>query len=403
MRRIPPLWAIVGSFGFVVFALGCVGFAAVDSAQDDTLDVAYRSLQLFSTEGGDVPGQTPVALEIARFLAPLVALGFAAVVLRSVVELLREERLYGLRSGHVVICGLGRSGGALADVLGTGHSHRSQVVGIALDGANPGVARARNAHARVLLGNATEDKVLRRARVRVARAVVVLCGDDTTNAEVAAEVKRFVGRGPQPRILLGIKDRRLAMELVSALSSDGSVTPVNLPAKAASQMVDRLPAAPDGSEPHALIVGFGSLGQAVARQLIETSESNVVRITAVDREADRKAGAVRDEVGADHCCELADHPCDFVSHGFQSLAFLDGRPPVTAVFVCVSDDALSATLALQLRRSARLAVSTPIVVRVTEVDRGLGGLLGDHAASKQITLFGAHDAAADLAQMIPED
>lgn len=395
----PPAWLVVALSGIGVFAVGIAGFESVDAKEHDLLDLAYRSLQLLSAESGDVPEAAPLSLELARFLAPAVALAFAAVVLRAVVELLREERLFGIRPGHVVICGLGRSGGALAAAISEGPEPKRQVVGIALDGANPGAARARNAHARILLENATEDKILKRAQVHRASAVAVLCGNDTTNAEVAAAVKSFVAGGASPQILLGIRDRRLAAELAEALREDPSVVPINLPADAAKRMVQAAPLPSNEPDLHVLIVGFGSLGQAVARELMDGPGRGPMLVTAVYRDVGRKAQAVRIEAGDCAHCDLQSYTGEFVSAEFETLSFLAGKPAVTAVFVCVSDDALAVTVALQLRRAASLRGSR-IVVRVSEEDGGLGRLVYDHAKDRKLILSGAHDAAGDLAAHI---
>lgn len=95
-----------------------------------------------------------------------------------------QMQLLGLRAAHnhVVVCGLGRKGLLLVK----GFVERGErVVAIELDGANPLVEAAWDAGATVLVGDATNPDLLCRARVQRARQLLVVCGDDGVNAEVA--------------------------------------------------------------------------------------------------------------------------------------------------------------------------------------------------------------------------
>jgi len=385
------MWMVVGASGVAVWVLGIVGFSQVRGSEDGALDLAYRSLQLFSFEGGDRAVSPPVALEFARFLAPIFALLFVAVVVRSLVQLFRNERLIRVGPNHVIVCGMGRSGAGVASAL----ARQGAVVGITLDESNPGVARARNDGVKVIRGDAGDLEVLRRARIARAEAVIVLCADDTKNAEIAATV---TSHSPGTRVVVGVRDRRLADQLHNALSDNHAIDPVNLPAEAAKRMIRK--AHINEGPAHALIVGFGSLGQAVAAGLAEQSRVHDLYITAVDRDAPRKEEAVRAEVAALSSCGIGAYALEFVSQDFEQLTFLEELQPVSAVFVCVGDEALAVTLGLQLRRASQLPRSIPIVVRVNEEGRGLASLLTQRAAHDGVSLVGMHDGARELVERL---
>ncbi|MBN1460502.1 MAG: NAD-binding protein [Armatimonadetes bacterium] len=187
------LYQVLVLVGITAMVLGFVGFRQYHSLNADLghYDVGstiWRSAQLFVWESGALPGQVPVALQIARILAPLATLG-------AVLALGREylERRYSLwrarrRAGHVVVCGIGRKGHGLIRSLAEAHGRRG-VVAIDRDSSNTAIAELRDAGVPVLVGDSRDPHVLRSAGVKKARHVFVLCGTDTSNAEVALAVK----------------------------------------------------------------------------------------------------------------------------------------------------------------------------------------------------------------------
>jgi hypothetical protein len=102
-------WYVVAVAGVVAFALGCVGFAEHLSNPTPS-DVAFWSLKLFFFTA-PVDTRLPIALDVARFLAPIVAsyaaLSGLAALFRDRVQQMRIP----LMRGHVVVCGLGYVGG----------------------------------------------------------------------------------------------------------------------------------------------------------------------------------------------------------------------------------------------------------------------------------------------------
>jgi hypothetical protein len=123
-------WWVIGALAATALMLGFVGFLAYQQATGGPAgvwDVLYLALQLFTLESGalEVAEAIPPSLQIARLLAPAIA---AIAVVGVVLVVAREEaervRLRFAR-GHVVICGVGEEGLALARSL---HAHGYRVV-----------------------------------------------------------------------------------------------------------------------------------------------------------------------------------------------------------------------------------------------------------------------------------
>ena len=173
--------------------LGYWGYASLPGHHYSVSDNLYRSLQLFNG-GAELPRSgTPWQLEIARWLAPA-ALAYAA--LAAFFALARQEvqrartRLFA--RDHVVVVGLGTRGGKLISSLREDY----HVVGIDLDSANGAAIALRHEGVPVLIGDARDEAVLRAARAERASHIVVLCGTDTRNLQVAAALKRLTAGTP---------------------------------------------------------------------------------------------------------------------------------------------------------------------------------------------------------------
>ncbi len=94
-------------------------------------------------------------------------------------------RLNGFQK-HVVICGLGDKGLLLTKAF---RARGRDVAIIEEDETNEFAATARSLGAVVLYGDAREPSMLRLARLNSSQNLIVVCGDDGVNAEVAAHAR----------------------------------------------------------------------------------------------------------------------------------------------------------------------------------------------------------------------
>lgn len=193
-----------------VLVLGFVGYRQAEPALD-LLTAQYKSVQLFVLEGGVVEGDTPWALELARFLAPLV-LAYAAV---RAIMLIARDRVTAWRTrlfarAHVLIAGDSPDAAIAADqMLAAGRS----VVVITRVLAQFDGHRERGAA--VLEGDPRDRHVLARGRPDRATDVVVLMPTDAEGLQVLAACERLLASAGGPSVHVGLNESPLWEELHS--------------------------------------------------------------------------------------------------------------------------------------------------------------------------------------------
>jgi Trk K+ transport system NAD-binding subunit len=377
-------WPLLGAAGAATIVLGALGFESYFALRGEVRswwDLVYLSLQLFQLESGAVAGEVPWQLQAARFLAPAL-LAFA--VLQALAAFFWQQ-FQALRAGrmrrHVVVCGLGRKGQLLARRF---RLAGETVAAIELDEDNPGVALCREAGVAVLLGDATEPMLLRRAGVGRARLVVAVCGRDGDNAAIAVAARELAaGRdGPPLVAVVHLVDTELCSllrerELMAPERGRFRLEFFNVFESGAEAMREAFPWR-DEPSPHVVVVGCGHFGEALLRRLVRSRRAAAAagfRVTVVDRDPVRLARA-RALCEAAAGWQLDTLELDVRSPAFAAARFAfdtDGRPAVSGIYVCLDDDgaALAAGLALNRRLGGE---GIPIVVR-TEEESGLATLL----------------------------
>ena len=207
-------WYVLGAFWVVVLVLGIGGFmqqAEEAGIERSVLDTLYLTLQLITLDYG-ADSDLNWRLEIARFIAPIVA---ASTVLQTASVVFRDEfARFRLRflSGHTVVFGLGATGSRLAQSLAdAGHL----VVGIDHDPGAPGVNALRARDLTVLVADATEPSTLAAVRLGVARQAVVVCGADATNVAIAQSMRfdRPFGTAQRSAVCGAVERRRAVRPL----------------------------------------------------------------------------------------------------------------------------------------------------------------------------------------------
>jgi hypothetical protein len=384
-------WWVVGGLATAAFLMGLVGFERRSDLLGEAhslQDSFYRSVQLFVLESGNVTGEVPWTLEVARFLAPLV---FAYTAARALMALFRDQiRLLGLRflPGHVIVCGLGDRG--MSAVRSLSRTSRRVVV-IERDAESDYVESARELGALVLIGDAQDPALLRRAGVARATHLVALCGADSTNAEIAVRMMRRAGerRGDPLGCLVHIVDPELCVLLRTeelTMTSEAHLTLefFNIFEKGARALLDRAATSPfeqaGPGDLHLVVIGLGRFGSSVAvqagRRWVAAANQHSGRfpITLVSRDATEKRAllCVRHPFLEKVCAPEGCLDMDIESAEFIEAPFLAGD--TSAVYVCIDDDRLAVSAALTLRR--RLGDrEVPVVIRLAHA-AGLGSLLG---------------------------
>ncbi len=389
-------WPAVVAAAAVALVLGYAGFVRYIEAAGESptfWDILYRDLQLFTMESGSVSGWVPWELQVARFLAPAVTMVTAVAAIAALLsERLSLARLRFV-SDHTVICGLGRKGLRVAEALA---DRSERVVVIENDELNDHVERLRERGITVLLGDAADPQLLRRARAGRAKRVLAVCGDDAVNAEVALRCRELsressgsaldchvhIVDGDLCRLLKeqelrGSGEDLMRLEFFNVFESGARILVRQYPPFA------REDATAVGPTPHVLVVGCGNMGSNVVARCARdwwragAGSERRLTVTVVDREARARCAAMETRwPRLVESCELVRAPMDVTSAAFERGEFLEGnaegRPPVSIAYVCLDDESRALSAALVLHRRTRHR-PLPVVVRMA-FDTGLASL-----------------------------
>jgi hypothetical protein len=298
-------WILFGVLLIVPFGLGLWGFTEYlrnRPEQGNFWNVLYLTLQLFVAESGAVEGQAPLALNIARFAAPLAPIWAViktlTVILGGTLRAIRLKRL----KHHVVICGVGRRGHQLAvECL----ERDERVIMIDARKENDLTAGAEELGAHMIRGNAEDPTLLRKARVHQARWVFMTTNSSEMNLDIAIQARRLAveGRpaGTAPlSCYIHIDDTQLLELLRDVLQARNHPVAASFHffsvwENAARLLLEQHPLdyAPvtreNGGPVRLVIIGFEAMGQSVALQAARIghfANGQKLRVTIVDNEND---------------------------------------------------------------------------------------------------------------------
>lgn len=408
-------WFAISIGVVIVFFLGAFGFMEYFSKTEkpiSLLDIAYRVIQLFVF--GLDPEITNLGwkLEIARWLAPIIA-AYTAVRALAVIfgEQLQLFRLQFLRK-HIIICGLGKKGLLLARRF---QLEGFKVVVIESDENNENLQQCRDSGAIVLIGSAMEPDPLRRTRLEKAEYLFCVCGDDGVNAEIAFHARVLlpaklskpltcVVHIIDPQLCRLLKEREFETERHDAFRLEF----FNLFDYAARTILDAFPPFNGAKEKgaflsHLLIVGIGNMGESLVvhavRKWIDLEKrtgkkSRKLTISIIDRIAKEKKELLnRRYPRLKKVCRLEPLEMNIHSKEFEEGRFLFNSKKesrMNVVYVCLDNDSFALRVALSLHQQLR-DFDLPIIVRMDR-EAGLAPLIeGDMHGFANIQVFGLLD------------
>ena len=167
-------WQILILLTILTAILGYIGFENFLKLQKTSYtpsDLAYLTLQLFFLESGYTESKIPWELDLARFLAPLVAISALLETLASIFYDQVQELRISFLSEHVVISGLSDYGMNLAVGF---KSAGSEVVVLAKDPESSNAFICKEIGIYVLGSKGASNEILKRARAQRARAVIAI-------------------------------------------------------------------------------------------------------------------------------------------------------------------------------------------------------------------------------------
>lgn len=384
-------WYVIGAGGIVAFVLGCIGFWQLRSNAAPS-DVVYKSLKLFLIVGDE--SHVPISLDIARFLAPVVAAGAGLSGLASLFRDRVQQMKIPLMRGHTVMCGLGYVGSVFLRHL---REAGEPVVVIESDAANPSIEMCRSLNVPVIVGDAQLPRTLLAAGVDRAARVLAVCSQDAVNAEIVAVAGHLaLGRSSgalsclarigQPELcaLLRIREVGLA-DVASALAF------FNTNEISARLMLDAFPIDTERDRPHILVADLDSLGAWVvyhgARGWYEHRADNTTPlvVTVVDHHADQRVESLVGRYPAlDKVCEFIPIPASVSEiHRLREHHADVAAPPLTRAYVSACDDGYAVEMGLQLRHELDAAI--PLVVALARSD-GVARLLDGSGSAEGLNI-----------------
>ena len=396
---------------FILLAIGAIIVLAVvgiyqldpEGFVTHPLDYLYRVVQLFTAEGDWTAGHEslPLALEVARFLAPVVAIAsliiiFAEGIWTGVVNM--RLRMY---SDHVVVIGLSSAAMVL---IRSCHARKLSVVVIERDQSNSHIAECRSIYVPVLVGDGKQNELLSRARIHLARCLISFINVDDDNIELSLRIQEVVETARKSdtkplKVVLQVKDMQLTSRLESYPKffehpQRMEVRFFNLDEMAARTLFrefypDVYADALGSRDVHIVVVGYGDIGKhvvATALRQAHYGNQHLLKVTVLDPEAERAR-----EVFQLQCPEMSvaanirfvttDLSAELLRRQLDRLQLDDA----TMFASCVGSDGDNMSMALALRQLALLALvpNAPVFVSLRH-SRGLARLVESGQGNPEI-------------------
>lgn len=403
-------WTLLAAT-IAILSIGMVAFH-----QYGIIGAFYQTLQLFTFSTAVTKPSVP--LECARWLAALITIVSMWAVLGGIWRVYMMEFqnfLIGFGRNHVVICGAGWRGMPLvrdfrfppaADNGAASKGRGERVVVIEKDPDAPGLRVCQRLGVLYIVGDASDPRTLRAARVQKARLLVAVCGKDGTNLEIAIRARQLIESDRQagealqcylhladPDLNLIARRKKLVAPVPGLMSI--STVGIDLCENSARWLFQHYPLdwrpipAGSGIQAVLVIVGLGELGECVLLEAVRIgyfASERRLRVIVVDPDAERREAEL-----------LSRYPqirqvCDL---GFVKLAA--GDPAVVALVkeaaeeagtlltcaICGKSD--TGNLALALKLGDVLEDSLGMIRLGLESRSGLALLLSE---GRQSELFG---------------
>ncbi|MFW3146985.1 MAG: NAD-binding protein [Thermoplasmatota archaeon] len=371
-------WYIIVIIGAVGVACGFIGYGRYFNAADEPIslwDRFYFTLQLIGMEFSSVNADVPPELEVARFLLPILTV---YTIARAILEIFRYKigllRIRLMRN-HVVLCGLGEKGSFILEDL---RRNGDEVVGVEIEEDVPSIKAAREKGARVVIGDAASEKVLLSAGIRKAEMLIVTCDDESTNIEVAKRA-RSLRNGRPLRTFVHIKDMQFCplVERTKGQQGINRIRFFNVFESGARQLLkehppDEIAGAVSKNDIRIAIVGFGPLGENVLLQTLKIghyARNRKLHITVLGENVEKSGRVFRARfVQLDNIKDIRVRFKDIEmdkSGRFDPDLIFDGNEPMDVIYICLEDDTLSQSCALNINKNPR-GVVAPIVINMLE-------------------------------------
>jgi len=204
------LWNKFGSVFAVLLAFAIAGFSLLAVAGHAPGDVLYLGIMDMTGSAFTSP-QDDIAEKVAQVLLTVDGMALLPLITAIIVGARLTGKVRGEprpRGGHVIVVGGGDVG---TRVTGGLHDLGFDVAVIDQNDSARGVAFARNLGQPAVIGDAPSERVLKRAGVESAIALVLATSSDIVNLETALQARAM--RGDDLRIVLRLFDDDLAQRV----------------------------------------------------------------------------------------------------------------------------------------------------------------------------------------------
>ncbi|MBZ9713362.1 potassium channel family protein [Deinococcus multiflagellatus] len=282
-RLVTLLTLMLGLVGF-----GTVGYRVLEGWS--WLDCLFMTVMTLTTVGYGAPGPLHESGKAFSIFLMLVGIGLMLYLLTLLAETLvraatdpdlarrRKEKRIMTLSNHTIVCGYGQVGEAVSVAL---RGARREVVVIDPRPQHLDWAQTQGLH--TIVGDATDEDVLRRAGVEQAASLVTVINSDPSNLYVVLSAK---GLNPAIRVIARASDEAAARKMRRA-GADEVINPYQLSGNriAAMMLAPRLSRLLSGdvSSEHFTIRELGVPPALVGRTVAELGRDTGALVVAVWR------------------------------------------------------------------------------------------------------------------------
>jgi hypothetical protein len=385
-----PAWTIP-FFAAATIVLGTWGWVSYGRRLDEAL---YRSIALFSIANQvyrDAPGNSDWRFLVGRWTGLFAEFGAALLAVGALLHQRGVFVLAKLLRQHVVVVG---AGDLALSAFDGGQQARRRVLWVGAPHLSAGSFGA------LAIPRPPDAQADAYAAYAGAADHVLVVQDDDADAIVLA--RRVRAAAPAARITVLLRDASLAEAAAEMINEARTrvMSPSVLAARALHLAHPPFLIAKDAGHPriHALIVGFGQAGQAIARDIIvncRTSDLGLPNITVIDPAAEALEGAMRARAPElDACASFTFIRGAVGTDGVEPavaalLRHIDDRGPVTAAYVCRSHDTegLGTAAMLQIIFRSTAHPNPRIFVRLRDL-QSLADGGSDNRGLNALTPFG---------------
>jgi voltage-gated potassium channel Kch len=363
-------WVLLIGLFFVSLVLGVIGFEhyyKYHGLEHVLAKSFYNTFQLYVLESGNLEGHIPLELNIARFTAPLVPLFALILTLLQIFRKQWEKLKISLMRKHIVIIGFGTKGKNIVEDL---LRKEKKILVIDSDHNNPQLDFIQHSKCRLMLGNATDTEVLKKANITHAKMVYLLSGNDNTQIKACLEIYQLVKESNRSKedplnCIMHLQKQEFmntlkSHNLVQNIDDAFALRIFNVYESSARDLFEENP--PDGIGIPAnsntlvqiLIFGFGLAGEALALQTALTghyANGKKPKVLIVDRMAEEKVQDFLERHPAfKDYCEL-----EYITSGPDSpqlinqvIPYTDIPDTLTSIVLCYENKTQNLLLGLQL-------------------------------------------------------